>query len=131
MILQKNNLFVKNYKIINILFAGIFGIIFLYSGIFSAQKNNHPIPSACIVKPCSSTGLSRGFSEIIRFNFESAKKYNKNAIPIFTFFLVQLILRLFLVKILTNTNARALLFIDVFISVSFYIYSFSGIIFAN
>ena len=131
MILQKNELFVKNYKIINLLFAGIFGMVFLYSGIFSAQKNNHPIPSACIVKPCASTGLSRGFSEIVRFNFESAIKYNKNSIPIFIFFLIQLFLRLFLTKILNKKNGKTILFSDLAFSILLYIYCFNGIIFAN
>ncbi len=130
MILQ-NNIFVKNYKIINLLFAGIFGMVFLYSGIFSAQKNNHPIPSACIVKPCASTGLSRGFSEIMRLNFNSAQKYNKNSIPIFIFFLFQLILRLILAKILNKRNIKTILFSDIAFSVLLYIYSFSGLVFVN
>jgi hypothetical protein len=131
MTLQKSKLFVKNYRLINLLFAGIFGMVFLYSGIFSAQKNNHPIPSACIVKPCASTGLSRGFSEIMRLNFTSAKKYNYNSIPIFLFFLIQFFLRLFLSKILTQKNAIILLITDLLFSTTLYIYCFSGLIFPN
>ena len=131
MILQKTDLFVKNYKIINLLFAGIFGMIFLYTGIFSAQKNNHPIPSACIIKPCASTGLSRGFSEIMRLDITSAKKYNKNSIPIFVFFLIQLFLRLFLIRIINTKNIKRLLFSDIAFSIILYIYSFNGLIFAS
>ena len=68
-------------------------MIFIYSGIFSAEKENHPIKSACKTitgEPCKSTGLSRSFSEIVRFKFESAKSYNKFSIKIFLFFLIQL-----------------------------------------
>jgi len=130
-VLTKKELFIKNYKLINLLFAGIFGMVFLYSGIFSAQKNNHPIPSACIVKPCASTGLSRGFSEIVRFNFTSAKKYNKNAIPVFLFFLIQFSLRIIIVFILKKLDAKKILYSDIFISSILYFYCFYGLIFTN
>jgi hypothetical protein len=86
--------FSESYIAVNIIFAGIIVLIIIYSGIFSAQKNNHPIPSGCIVQPCASTGLSRSFSEIVRFRFESAKKFNANGIPIFLFFFIQFWLRL-------------------------------------
>jgi len=130
-VLTKKELFINNYKIINLLFAGIFGMVFLYSGIFSAQKNNHPIPSACVIKPCASTGLSRAFSEIVRLNFNSAKKYNKNAISIFIFFLIQFILRFIIIKLLNKNNVKTLLFYDITFSIIFYIYSFSGLIFTS
>ena len=87
-------LFSETYIIVNFIFAGIIVLIMLYSGIFSAEKNNHPIPSACVKEPCPSTGLSRSFSEIVRFRFESAQNYNKNGIPIFLFFFVQFWFRL-------------------------------------
>jgi len=131
MIIQKTQLFVKNYKLINLLFAGIFGMVFLYSGIFSAKKNNYLIPSACIVKPCASTGLSRGFSEIMRFNFKSAKKFNNNSITIFLFFLIQFFLRLLFVKILNKKNCITILFSDISFSILLYIYTFNGLIFTN
>jgi hypothetical protein len=86
--------FSESYIAVNIIFAGIIVLIIIYSGIFSAQKNNHPIPSGCIVQPCASTGLSRSFSEIVRFRFESAKKYNVNGIPVFLFFFIQFWFRL-------------------------------------
>lgn len=85
------------YHIINLCFAGIIIMIFIYSGIFSAEKENYPIKSACKTitgEPCKSTGLSRSFSEIVRFKFESAKSYNKFGIKIFLFFLIQLFLRI-------------------------------------
>ena len=83
---SKYDIFVKEpYHILNICFAGIIILIFIYSGIFSVEKNNHPIKSACATvegHPCKSEGLSRSFSEIVRFRFESAKSYNKYGIQI-------------------------------------------------
>lgn len=123
------------YHIINLCFAGIILLIFMYSGIFSADKNNYPIKSACeIIKgePCPSTGLSRSFSEIVRFNFKSAKSYNEHSLNIFAFFLIQLVLRI-LVSILVyfkRNLTNHILFIDSLISISLYIYCFRGILFA-
>ncbi|PLX13506.1 MAG: hypothetical protein C0597_11600, partial [Marinilabiliales bacterium] len=73
------------YHIINSIFAGIIMLIFIYSGIFSAEKNNHPIKSSCAEiqgHPCKSEGLSRSFSEIVRLRFDTAKFYNENGIRV-------------------------------------------------
>ena len=121
------------YHIINICFAGIIIMIFIYSGIFSAEKENHPIKSACKTitgEPCKSTGLSRSFSEIVRFRFESAKSYNKFGLKVFLFFLIQLFLRfitsLFLYyKILIQ---KRLVFLDSLISFGLYLFCFWGLI---
>lgn len=92
---MNNKIYNESYLIVNFIFAGIVVLIVLYSGIFSAQKQNHLIPSFCPVQPCASTGLSRSFSEIVRFRFESANSYNTNGIKIFLFFFCQFWLRLF------------------------------------
>lgn len=84
----------ETYIAVNLIFAGIIVLIVLYSGIFSAQKDNHPIPSGCIKQPCASTGLSRSFSEIVRFRFESANKFNPHGISVFLFFFSQFWFRL-------------------------------------
>lgn len=121
------------YHIINLSFAGIILLIFIYSGIFSAEKDNHPIKSACANienHPCKSEGLSRSFSEIIRFKFESARSYNNSGIRIFSFFLIQLFMRfsatllLYYKKVFQNR----LVVIDSIISVSLYVYCFWRII---
>ena len=125
--------FKEPYHIINLCFAGIIIMIFIYSGIFSAQKDNHPIKSTCEIltgQPCESTGLSRSFSEIVRFEFESALSYNKYGIRIFLFFLIQLFLRLlvslsFYKKVLPT---YLLVIIDSIIAVGLYLYCFWGII---
>ena len=84
------------YVKINLIFAGIILGIFVYSGIFSAQKSNHPIPSGYKLvtgENTQSTGLSRAFSEIVRLRFNQARSYNPESIRVFSFFLVQFLLR--------------------------------------
>jgi hypothetical protein len=132
---NKYDIFIKEpYHILNICFAGIIILIFIYSGIFSVEKNNHPIKSACATvegHPCKSEGLSRSFSEIVRFRFESAKSYNKYGIQIFLFFLIQLFLRFTASFILYKKTIKqnVLIVFDSLISVSLYIYCFWGIVF--
>ena len=122
------------YHIINLSFAGIIILIFIYSGIFSVDKNNHPIKSACEIvtgKPCSSTGLSRSFSEIVRFKFESAKAYNKYGLRVFSFFLIQFFIRLIISMLIIKTTIkkRNLILSDSLFSCCLYIYCFYNIIF--
>jgi hypothetical protein len=87
----------KPYLIVNLVLAALCGLVFLYSVIFSAGKDNHPLPSfyeEITGKPAPSSGMSRAFSEIVRGNFESARKYNPDSVRIFAFFAVQGIQRL-------------------------------------
>lgn len=128
------SIFKEPYHIINLSFAGIIMLIFIYSGIFSAEKNNHPIKSACSHiegHPCKSEGLSRSFSEIVRFKFESAKSYNKYGLSVFSFFFLQLFLR-FTTTLLLHCKTIAqnrLVIIDSIISLSLYFYCFKGLFF--
>jgi hypothetical protein len=71
-------------------------MIFLYSALF--QEDNHPIPALLTevtgeVPP--SKGLSSSFSEIVRGNFDYAYVYNPYGIRVFSFFALQILLRLF------------------------------------
>lgn len=131
---NSRDLFLKEpYHIINLTFAGIILMIFIYSGIFSAEKNNHPIESNCAGienHPCKSEGLSRSFSEIVRFKFESAKSYNKYGIRVFSFFLFQLFLRVAASLLLHYQiiKQRKLVVLDAVISAMLYFYCFWGII---
>jgi hypothetical protein len=88
---------IKPYFIINLVLAGLIGLAFLYSGIFSAERDNHPVPSfyeEITGKPSPSAGMSRAFSEIIRGNINSARQYNPDSPMIFAFFIIQGIQRL-------------------------------------
>jgi hypothetical protein len=132
---KKNNLSVlrEPYYIINTCFAGIIMLIFIYSGIFSAEKNNHPIQSNCAqIKdhPCKSEGLSRSFSEIVRFRFESATSYNQYSLKIFLFFFLQLFLRIIisLVVYYQLIKQNKLIILDSIISAGLYLYCFWGIL---
>lgn len=121
------------YHIINLCFAGIIMLIFIYSGIFSAEKNNHPVKSACetiIGKPCKSTGLSRSFSEIVRFRFESAKNYNKHGLKIFGFFFIQFFFRFFISFLICKKPnlVKLIIVFDATFSTALYMYCFWGMI---
>lgn len=100
----------------------------IYSGIFSSQKD-YPI-SSMYSQNVSSTGLSRAFSEIVRFNFDKAKTYNPYAISIFLFFFYQLFLRIIssLLLIKSKISKNNLLFTDIFISILLFLYSFGRFI---
>ncbi len=121
------------YNKINLIFAGIIILIFAYSGIFSPEKNNHPVP--CIHetltgKPCPTCGISHSFSAIIRGNFKEAKEWNRNGIPIFLFFFIQLIMRIGITTLNQKAivSERILLFLDVAISLTLFIICFRPLI---
>jgi|SRR6056297_1110913 len=124
----------NSYHIINFIFAGIILLVFIYSGIFSAQKENHPIPSNSGLiygKTTPSTGLSRAFSEIVRLNFHKAKEYNEHSVDVFMFFFLQFFLRLGFTEVslrMKRKQLNFLVFTDAIFSVGMFIYCFAGII---
>ena len=121
--IQKNN--EEPYLIINFIFAGIILVMLIYSGIFSASGIPHPIKSQ-VLEPVISTGLSRAFSEIVRFNFDNAVRFNPYSIRIFLFFFIQFFLRLFVSFLLLSTSIskKLLLFTDILTSVLLFLLSF-------
>ena len=101
---RKNNLLLSSevrivnepYLIINIIFAGVILLIFLYSGFFSPEKDSYPV--ICIHEkitgePCVSCGLSHSFSLIVRGRIDEAYKWNQYGMRIFLFFALQLVMR--------------------------------------
>jgi len=87
----------NTYLVINVIFAGIIILVFIYSGFFCPEKNDYPIE--CIHEritgePCPSCGLSRSFSYIIRGDISKAASYNEYGLRVFLFFLFQLVMRL-------------------------------------
>jgi hypothetical protein len=106
-------------------------MVFIYSGLFSAKEDNHPVPSfyqKITGEPAPSTGLSRAFSEIVRGNLVSASAYNKDSLLIFSFFLIQLIQRILVTFILFKQIPRThyLLSADVIISILLFLFCFEG-----
>lgn len=139
----------RPYLIINFILAGVIAFIFIYSGIFSAQKDNHPLPSffeEATGQPAPSSGMSRAFSEIIRGDIPSARQYNADAPLVFAFFLIQLFQRLGISLILIKTAGKTgnktrtnpeyiiriipkknhLIYADVLTSIILFLYCFGG-----
>lgn len=101
----KNKYSLSSYQIINLILATFIVFIFVYSAIFSPEESNHPIPSSHTLitgERTASTGLSRGFSSVIRFQFSKARGYNPYSIQLFLFFLIQFFLRIFMTLIYSS-----------------------------
>lgn len=130
----KNILKSKNhYLIINIIIAGIIGMIFLYSGIFSSSSDNYPVK--CIHyeltgQKCETCGLSHSFSSIIRLKFNQAIEFSKYGISIFLFFLFQFIMRILasIIIIKIPHKQKQIAFIDIIISIALYVICFKNLI---
>ena len=123
----------RPYLVLNVSFTGIILLIFLYSGIFSAKKDNHPIPSYyenISGKTSPTTGLSRSFSEILRGNFQEAREWNINGIPLFLFFLGQLIMRILTSWLLLRTSVKIkhLVLTDSIISALLFLWSYKDLL---
>lgn len=96
------------YQIINLTFLGIILLIFLYSVLFSPEKNNYPIKSsytAITGKTSISSGLSHGFSCIVRGRFEQAVGFNPYSIQLFSFFTIQFFMRLIILIYICRIEA--------------------------
>lgn len=116
---------ISSYKRINIIFTLIIIFIFFYS--FFLPYLSLSLVSSCEGMPliyCKSRGLSRAFSEIVRFNFTEALNYNSYSIKLFAFFLIQLLLRVGINFILTTKNYKKILLSDIMVSVLFFLFSF-------
>lgn len=85
------------YLLINFILAGVVILIFLYSGIFSPDKNSYPV--VCVHEKltgeeCVSCGLSHSFSLIIRGEISEAYDWNVYGLRVFIFFAAQLVMRI-------------------------------------
>jgi len=98
------------YLVINLVFAGIIVMILAYSAIFSAEKDNFPVP--CIHEKitgeeCPSCGISHSFSLIMRGRIGEAYDWNSNGMRVFLFFVAQLLMRIFFSRTyLTDPGSR-------------------------
>jgi hypothetical protein len=101
----------------------------MYSGIFSARQDNHPVE--CIHyqitgKECPGCGLSRGFSELVRGNLDSARMYNPYSPAIFLFFVFQFFARglVSLLLFSTRVSTRCIAWCDGLISLILFLGAF-------
>jgi hypothetical protein len=120
---------IDSYKKINMIFIIIIMFIFFYCYLSSFL--NFGIGSLCEGMPlsyCKSRGLTRAFSQILNLNFKEAVAYNPYSLKIFSFFLIQLIARFLINKILRLSNFKSVLIFDIVFSVTFFIYSFYNLV---
>lgn len=120
---------IDSYKKINMIFIVMIMFIFFYC--FIMPFLNFGFHSSCEGMPlsyCKSRGLTRAFSQILRFNFEEAITYNIYSIKIFAFFLIQLMARFFINVIIRVSNLRIVVIFDVFFSIILFIFSFYNLI---
>lgn len=120
---------IDSYKRINMIFIIIIMFIFFYCYLSSFL--NFGIGSLCEGMPlsyCKSRGLTRAFSEILNLNFKEAIAYNPYSLKIFSFFLIQLIVRFLINKILQLSNFKSVLTFDIAFSVTFFIFAFYNLV---
>lgn len=123
-----------SYIIINWVFVGVVCFIFIYSGIYSSNKE-HPVKcyyEQRFNKPCPTCGLSRGFSAMIRGKIKEVSNFNSNSIPVFCFFSIQLLLRLtinfLLIKFRKPQELKIILTTDIIFTTLIFILAFHRII---
>ena len=120
---------IKSYKKINIIFSLL--IIFIFSYSYFLPYLDVSIKSSCDGLPliyCKSRGLTRAFSQILRFKFDVAIFLNPYSLKIFSFFLIQLFARNFINFILNITNCKKVIVIDVSLTSIYFIFSFINLI---
>jgi hypothetical protein len=121
------------YRKINLIIAGVLLCIFIYSGFFAYTGFSPAVPSfndLLTGKPSISTGLSRSFMAIMGFRFFDARQLNPHGPALFTFFLIQLIFRLFLVfsPVGKYYSTNEIVLIDILISIGMFIVFFEPFI---
>lgn len=125
----KSSYEIETYKKVNTIFIIIIVFIFFYC--FIAPFLKFGFHSSCEGMPlsyCKSRGLTRAFTQIIRFNFTEALAYNPYSLKIFLFFLIQLVTRFFINKIIRLSNLKRVLACDIFLSTVFFVFSFYNLV---
>jgi len=122
-----------SYRIINIIFAGVIGLVFIYSCLFLPENGSHIIPSfyTDITGNASpSLGLSRAFSALARGDLALANQFNPYALNIFAFFCFQFIYRLISLKVdsMSFVNRKTWIRIDIVLTISLFLIAFHPII---
>lgn len=120
---------IDSYKKINVIL--IFIIMFIFFYCFFLPYLNFGLRSSCEGLPlayCKSRGLTRAFSQILRFHFQEAIAYNPFSIKIFCFFFLQLIARFLINMIISFSLFRKILIFDVSISVISFLFSFYNLV---
>ncbi len=120
---------IDSYKKINVIL--IFIIMFVFFYCFFLPYLNFGLRSSCDGLPliyCKSRGLTRAFSQILRFHFREAIVYNPFSIKIFSFFLFQLVARFFINCIISFPIFKKVLIFDISLSVISFLFCFYNLI---
>ena len=117
------------YLKINVILAGVIMMIFIYSGIFSPEKNNYPVVcfhEKITGEPCASCGLSHSFSLIELGRITEAYTWNPYGMRIFLFFLGRLLMRVVYSAyfFVYRGNRKQLIALDISGSVIMFLFSF-------
>ena len=122
----------SNYKLVNQLIVVAMAAIFFYCAFFD-YFGDWSVKCAykqATGKLCIGCGLTRGIHEIIFFNFSDAVYYNENAVRIFEFFLITLIIRLiinyWINKRISTQSLTIVMYLDIIISISLFVWSYKN-----
>ncbi len=126
----------RNYLLINYIFIVTIFAIFIYSGLYGDGQNNNPvncIHEELLGAKCPTCGLSRGFSAIVRFHFTEAVEFQRNSIPIFLFFAIELFMRLLSIALVckSKVSLKTITNIDITLSLLLFIVTFHNLIFQS
>ncbi|MBN2612788.1 MAG: hypothetical protein JXB00_14630 [Bacteroidales bacterium] len=118
--------------IINIIFIILIIAFFLYFIIYTPDSG-YPVKSgytSVTGKKSISTGLSRSLSSVARLELNEAKKYNPYGLQVFSFFFIQLILRIVAVIFILKPVSKPVLLtvFDAAITLVLFIICFSPFI---
>ena len=122
-----------SYRIINIIFAGVIGLVFIYSCLFLPEGGKHLIPSFytdITGNTSPSLGLSRAFSALVRGDVALAKQFNPHATIIFAFFCFQFLYRLISLKVdrISVINKKIWIWVDIVLSIALFMIAFYPLI---
>lgn len=120
------------YRFFNIIIAGVFLSILVYSGIFSSTDENYLFKCKYYElsgEKCPSCGLSRGLSESIRFHFKEANEFNTNATKLFIFFSLQSLIRILLLVFKIKSYHKKIIKLDIAIGITLFVICFYQFIF--
>lgn len=124
---------IDSYRIINIIFAGVIGLVFIYSCLFLPENGSHIVPSFytdMTGHSSPSLGLSRAFSALVRGQISQANQFNSHALSIFAFFCFQFLFRLISLKVdnMSFVRRNSWIRIDILLSISLFMIAFYPLI---
>ena len=117
-----------SYRVTCLVFAVIISGILIYSLVFGYERQ-HPVPSGSVIlygEDSISTGLSRSFSAIVRFEFAEAKAWNPYGMRIFLFFFIQLLMRVggYILAGRVREHRSLLIYTDIILSIALFFIAF-------